>query len=272
MPRTTWIPLACSAAFLVACTTHTPFAKQALDEPMKPVVSDSEVIRSADVDKPDVPELQSLEERAKTKTPSVEVDSMALDVESVAMEVGSTESDSKKPATSDMGSTESSSTGLVVIGGELGDEAEAGTPGDPPEEKRQAALGNVVTDAAWVSSEIVELPSFEPIYFDTDSAKLDPSAVQSLVELLVEKPELAVRLKGHSDPRGSDAHNLALATRRAEAVQRTLLQGGVHPNQLSVESFGSSQLVSDEATEDGWKKNRRVDIQFTAKQDATPKP
>ena len=75
-------------------------------------------------------------------------------------------------------------------------------------------------------------------------------------------PELHVRIEGHSDARGSDAYNLALAARRAAAVRTYLLHQGVRPGQISVVSFGKSKPLARDGSEDGWGRNRRVELVY----------
>ncbi|MGP3912007.1 OmpA family protein [Nonomuraea sp. 10N515B] len=81
-----------------------------------------------------------------------------------------------------------------------------------------------------------------------------------------------VKIEGHTDDQGSDAYNVALSRRRAQAVQqamRALLTG---PGMtLQAGGYGESRpklpnIVQGKPVEKNRAKNRRVEIVFTAKQ------
>jgi uncharacterized repeat protein (TIGR01451 family) len=60
---------------------------------------------------------------------------------------------------------------------------------------------------------------------------------------------------------GNLAANMALSEQRALSVRSNLINSGVNPKQLSITAHGPAQPIADNATIDGRKKNRRVDIQ-----------
>ena len=69
------------------------------------------------------------------------------------------------------------------------------------------------------------------VLFATDQATLRPAATRALRTIadLVRPTSGTVTVEGHTDDRGSDAYNLALSKRRAEAVVRWLQHGGARP-------------------------------------------
>jgi outer membrane protein OmpA-like peptidoglycan-associated protein len=66
------------------------------------------------------------------------------------------------------------------------------------------------------------------------------------------------RIEGHADEIGSDAFNLALSERRAQAVARVLQSAGLAAHQLQVQGFGKRRPIADNQTEAGRALNRRV--------------
>ena len=62
----------------------------------------------------------------------------------------------------------------------------------------------------------------EKVLFDFDKADLKPAGQQIVAEVvkdMKENPQLRVHLIGHADSVGSDAYNMGLSKRRAEAHQ-----------------------------------------------------
>ena len=87
----------------------------------------------------------------------------------------------------------------------------------------------------------------DSVFFETDSATLDPQSHELLVEvaeIILDHPELAlVRVEGHTDARGTDAYNLDLSDRRAASVVDFLEAQGVEPGLLVSEGFGEGETV-----------------------------
>ncbi len=101
------------------------------------------------------------------------------------------------------------------------------------------------------------------IYFDTDKAILKPESDDTLnqvLALLTARPQLRLRVTGHTDAQGSDAHNLTLSQRRAEAVVAWLTNKGIAADRLQPEGDGETRPVASNATEEGRALNRRVEI------------
>ena len=66
---------------------------------------------------------------------------------------------------------------------------------------------------------------------------------------------------GHTDSTGNAAYNLALSTRRANAVKDYLVSKGIEKNRVYTEGKGLTQPVADNRTREGRAKNRRVEIE-----------
>lgn len=103
----------------------------------------------------------------------------------------------------------------------------------------------------------IKLPG---VVFATDKADLLPESYPVLndaIATLKKNPDLKIEVAGHTDSRGSDAHNKALSQRRAATVEKYLKDGGV-ANELQAVGYGESQPIEDNATEAGRQQNRRV--------------
>jgi outer membrane protein OmpA-like peptidoglycan-associated protein len=104
-----------------------------------------------------------------------------------------------------------------------------------------------------------------PVFFETDSAKLTPSAEQLLAKLssAVNRPELSgfrFSIEGHTDDVGTDAYNQGLSQRRAAAVQAYLVAQGVASSKLRAVGKGErSPAVANDGPE-GRQRNRRVEV------------
>ena len=103
----------------------------------------------------------------------------------------------------------------------------------------------------------------EEVLFATDSATLRPGAVdklRALADYLRGERGVRVAIEGHTDSRGTDAHNQQLSERRAAAVRDAMDGLGVTRARFSVAGFGESRPVATNATPAGMRQNRRVEI------------
>jgi len=101
--------------------------------------------------------------------------------------------------------------------------------------------------------------------FAFDSAALSDQAkgiLDAFVQrLITENKGVYIEIQGHTDSTGTDAINMALGQKRAEAVMLYLYkQHKVPLHRMSVVSLGSSMPVADNGTRDGRSANRRVEI------------
>ena len=73
-------------------------------------------------------------------------------------------------------------------------------------------------------------------------------------------PNLTVVVVGHADQRGSDATNLVLAQRRADAVVAYLTSLGIEGSRLSARSVGEADLLTVDDDEASLALNRRTEF------------
>jgi len=105
----------------------------------------------------------------------------------------------------------------------------------------------------------------ENISFELNSSKLtEPSypTLNYLVECFNTYPNLKIEIAGHTDNTGSAEDNLKLSENRAESVVDYLISSGVESNRLQAKGHGESFPISDNSTEEGRMKNRRVEFKI----------
>ncbi len=89
----------------------------------------------------------------------------------------------------------------------------------------------------------------------------DQDRLREVAAYLRVNPQARIRIEGHTDSHGSDAFNLGLSRRRAQAVQQQLTEiHGIEPERMVVEGKGKREPVADNATVAGRALNRRVTI------------
>ena len=101
------------------------------------------------------------------------------------------------------------------------------------------------------------------LLFETDKATLRSEHFASLapiVDYLISHPERSVKISGHTDNTGSEPHNLALSKRRADVVAEYLVDNGIDANRLQTFGLGSTKPMSSNTSDDGRRKNRRVEL------------
>ena len=84
----------------------------------------------------------------------------------------------------------------------------------------------------------------ENIFYDFNKATLRPesaTALDELVRLLNENPNVTIELSAHTDCRGSDQYNEALSQRRAESVVNYLIQHGIASDRLTPKGYGEGK-------------------------------
>ncbi|MBF9142361.1 OmpA family protein [Hymenobacter properus] len=99
--------------------------------------------------------------------------------------------------------------------------------------------------------------------FDTDQATLKPDAqatIAQIISLLSQNPDLKLSVEGHTDNAGTAPHNQQLSEARARTVVATLTAQGIAADRLKAAGFGQTKPLSDNATDAGKARNRRVEL------------
>ena len=131
---------------------------------------------------------------------------------------------------------------------------------------REKMRGTGVTVNRTADNEItLEMPN--DITFDFNRAEVKPQFAQTLQTVarnLADFSSTTVDVVGHTDSVGSDAYNMGLSQRRADAVTRQLVSFGVQPVRIVAVGKGESQPIASNATEAGRAQNRRVEVKVRA--------
>lgn len=92
------------------------------------------------------------------------------------------------------------------------------------------------------------------VYYEFDKADLTDNsreALDRLVKVLKENPNITIELSAHCDYRGRSEYNERLSQRRAESVVKYLTEHGIEAERLTAKGYGESQpkTVSKKMTE-----------------------
>ncbi len=104
------------------------------------------------------------------------------------------------------------------------------------------------------------------IDFEFNSAQLTAPAQQTLDEVaaaLLTQPELNVNIQGYTDSIGTDAYNLGLSQRRADAVKTYMVGKGLNATGLTARGYGKADPIASNSTAEGRAQNRRVAFDVT---------
>ncbi len=103
------------------------------------------------------------------------------------------------------------------------------------------------------------------LHFPTGSANPELATetkayFEKVAQYLKANPNSKITIVGHTDNKGDAAKNKALGLKRAEMLQKMLVDSGAPKERVSAASEGPNKPIADNATEEGRKKNRRVEI------------
>lgn len=126
-----------------------------------------------------------------------------------------------------------------------------------------AGSGVDVTETDNGQAILVNLP--DGVTFDVGSYTLKPefrATLDQVAESLIKYPNSLIDVYGHTDSTGSDAFNQTLSENRARTVANYLTSRGVPAARIRSQGYGETMPVADNATEEGRRKNRRVEIKI----------
>ena len=99
-------------------------------------------------------------------------------------------------------------------------------------------------EADFILADITKPVLIENIFYDFDKATLRPEsakALDELIKLLNDNPNVTIELAAHTDLKGSDEYNLKLSERRAKSVVDYLIKGGIAADRLTPKGYGESR-------------------------------
>ena len=126
-----------------------------------------------------------------------------------------------------------------------------------------AGSGVDITEADDGQSILVNLP--EGVTFDIGSYTLRPqfrATLDTIAQSMNQYPDSLIDVYGHTDSTGSDAFNQTLSENRASTVANYLSMRGVAASRIRSRGYGETMPVADNATEEGRRQNRRVEIKI----------
>ena len=104
----------------------------------------------------------------------------------------------------------------------------------------------------------------EKIHFETNRAKIKPASFNILDQVaatLKQYPEIKkMEIQGHTDSRGTNAYNLRLSQRRAQAVVDYLVRKQIEAQRLEARGYGEERPLAPNNTDSGRAMNRRVEM------------
>ena len=101
------------------------------------------------------------------------------------------------------------------------------------------------------------------IVFQVGLSKIEGDGTRildELAELLKSRPDVSLRIEGHTDDSGLEQLNLTLSQERANGVWAYLIQRGIESSRLEARGYGPSRPVASNDTPEGRSKNRRVEF------------
>lgn len=115
-------------------------------------------------------------------------------------------------------------------------------------QKQEFASDSTMEDANyWVEFILpsISKPSVvENIFYDYDKADLRPeskTALNELIAVLHDNPNVTIEMASHTDRWGSDAYNINLSERRAKSVVDYLVENGISRDRLQLHGYGKSR-------------------------------
>jgi outer membrane protein OmpA-like peptidoglycan-associated protein len=103
------------------------------------------------------------------------------------------------------------------------------------------------------------------ILFEFDKAVVQKEAfgeLESLVNIMIDRPEIKIELQGHTDAVGPESYNTYLSQNRVNSVRDFLIANGIESSRIKCIYHGESKPKGNNNNEQGRQQNRRVDVRF----------
>lgn len=108
----------------------------------------------------------------------------------------------------------------------------------------------------------------ENLFFEVNGHQIigeGKKELQKLVDHLIANPSLNISIYGHTDNIGLSSHNKELSQKRAQEVGLFLLENGLETTRIAWKGFGDMLPLAQNDTEEGRRKNRRVEFVVSKK-------
>jgi outer membrane protein OmpA-like peptidoglycan-associated protein len=108
------------------------------------------------------------------------------------------------------------------------------------------------------------IPTLAYINFKFGTAEIsgaDPIPVlEEVARIMKERPNMRVKISGHTDSIGSDQANQQLSLRRATTVRDYLVRKGVDASRFEIQGMGETEPIDSNDTDLGRARNRRIEF------------
>jgi outer membrane protein OmpA-like peptidoglycan-associated protein len=110
----------------------------------------------------------------------------------------------------------------------------------------------------------------QQVNFATDKATIKKDSfplLAAVAKIMTLHPEITkVRIEGHTDERGTPAHNMKLSQDRADSVRKHLIEvNGIEASRLEAQGFGLTRPIASNKTNKGRAANRRSEFVIAEK-------
>lgn len=135
---------------------------------------------------------------------------------------------------------------------------------DAQEKKSNTTGKGIVTQQSPIPQGIVvtrhtvsEAANFE---FDSKELIAENNKIDEIAKDIQAHPDTIIYVEGHTDNIGEEEYNRELSLNRAYSVAKELVNRGVSAKRIRIHGAGSSVSIASNDTEEGRKRNRRVDV------------
>jgi peptidoglycan-associated lipoprotein len=112
-----------------------------------------------------------------------------------------------------------------------------------------------------------EVIVIDNVYYDYDKWAIRPDAAVALntvVKLMTDNPDINVELSSHTDERGSADYNRKLSQKRAESAVAYIISQGVANTRITAKGWGEDHpIVKNAKSEEEHQTNRRTEMKVT---------
>lgn len=103
------------------------------------------------------------------------------------------------------------------------------------------------------------------VFFPTNEWTLEEKSkteLEKIVLFLKTNPNIRIELSGHTDNVGTHTDNMKLSLNRAKSVYDYIVSKGIPSSRLTYKGYGETQAVAENTSEEGRKKNRRIEFKI----------
>ena len=104
--------------------------------------------------------------------------------------------------------------------------------------------------------------------FDFDKSVLRPEAKAVIDQVVADLKQFAddtIEVQGHTCDLGSDAYNMGLGQRRADAIMKYMIETGIDGGRITAQSYGETTPAVPNDSDANRKLNRRGVFKVTVK-------